>query len=189
MRFQTFEKRRNMTKRIWAVALSLVVALAACEGTPTETLNPSETAGLSQSGGWTKVQGSMPAFSVSGVIGAEGGTIGIPGYTLTVPRNAVLEPAVFTFESVDNGYMQIRATATSVGSARVNDVGSAGFRTPVQIRLTYHPAGGVPAWQRLRMGWVRPDGEIVAIPTRLNVARWTVTGHASHFSEYALIWP
>jgi hypothetical protein len=179
-----------MKRLVRAGLLLLTMAMVgACERAPTDLLSPGEADMSQSSAGWQKVHGELPAFSVSGVIGRQGGSIGVPGYTLTVPRNAVSAPTVFTFTSVNDGYMQVRATATAVGSDDVNDVGRAGFRTPVYIQMSFHPAGGPQAWSRLAMAWLGDDGTIHTVPTYVNVAQKVVTGRAQHFSEYLLVWP
>lgn len=136
-----------------------------------------------------RLAGSIPAFDVSKTIGPEGGSLGITGYTMTVPRNAVAQPTVFTFTSATNGYVQVKATATAVGSSDPNDVGRAGFDTPVLISLSYDSAGGLPKWLKLVLAYVAPDGQLEYVPSSINVVKKVVTGAVTHFSDYALALP
>jgi hypothetical protein len=155
-----------------------------------QPLAPAEAALHTGQSAGGAVAGNIPEFNVSETIGPEGGSLGIPGYTLTVPRNAVREATVFTFASVNNGYVQIKATATAVGSSDLNDVGRAGFSIPVQVSLSYESAaGGLPQWLKLVIAYVRPDGQLESVPSKINPVKRVVTGAVSHFSEYVLAMP
>lgn len=172
------------------LAAALWVAACSEQIAPTEPLLTPAQAELNRSErSASRLAGSIPEFDVSATIGPEGGSLGVEGYTLTVPRNAVSEPTVFTFASIDNGYIQVQSTATTVGSSDLNDVGRAGFKTPVLISLSYSSAGGVPSWLKLVLAYVGPDGTLEPVPSRFNVARKVVTGAVSHFSDYALVMP
>ena len=165
------------------------VSLAACaDGSgPAERILQPEGPALSRShGALSRMAGDMPAFSVSGVIDADGGTLGVGEYVLTVPRRAVDGPTLFTFESVQDGYQTVRLSATSVGSSVTNDVGAAGFQVPVTLAEHFDAAGGLPAWSRLVIAWDRPDGTLERVPSAINPSTKVITGKLSHFSQYVV---
>jgi hypothetical protein len=169
---------RSLTLSAFAVA-----ALAGCEAVPSgiEPGQPSFAASDLQ-----KVQGLIPAFRIDSVLGSEGGVIGVDGYMLIVPRGAVAAPTRFVFESIPSGFVEVRLTATRVGSDVVNDVGSAGFTTPLLLAFAYEPAGGMPAWARLVVAYVRPDGKLERVPSGFDPRRRLIVGFLHHFSQYAV---
>lgn len=180
-------------RRTWIRAATLSACLAAlgtaaCSDAsgPDATPPPSALEARGGRGALQKVDGSIPAFDVEAVIGADGGTLGVPGYTLSVPRGAVAQPTRFTFASVNEGFVEVRLTATAVGSAAVNEVGAAGFGVPVQVAISYEPAGGMPQWARLALVLVRPDGTLERVPSYLDPVGRRVVGRLWHFSKYAL---
>jgi hypothetical protein len=170
-----------------AVVAALLLAGCAERGGKGETLLPEAAAPSMQgAGSLSKMAGSIPVFDVQKQIGADGGELGVPGYRLVVPRGAVSQPTLFTFQSVNNGYLEVKLTATSGGSAVHNDVGQAGFAVPVALSIAYEPAGGVRSWLRLVVAWVRPDGELDPVPSFINPSAKTVTGKLDHFSQYVV---
>ncbi|MBW3655844.1 MAG: hypothetical protein KY444_07035 [Gemmatimonadetes bacterium] len=182
-------RHRSIARSLAAfVAAALLLAGCADRGGTGEALLPEGAASSVQGGGGSlsKMAGSIPVFAVEKLIGADGGELGVPGYILSVPRGAVSQPTLFTFESVNNGYVEVRLTATSAGSSTHNDVGRAGFAVPVALSITYEPAGGLPSWLRLVVAWVRPDGALEAVPSLINPAAKTITGKLNHFSQYVV---
>lgn len=177
----------------WIRAATLSACLAAlgtaaCSDASGPDATPPSSAleALGGQGTLQKVDGSLPEFSVEAVIGAEGGSLGVPGYVLYVSRGSVAQPTRFTFESVNDGYVEVRLTATAVGSETVNDVGAAGFTVPVHVAISYEPAGGMPRWSRLVLAWVRPGGTLERVPSYLDPVGRRVVGRLGHFSQYAL---
>lgn len=168
----------------------ILLAVAGCvdAGLPTgaEPPAPGALSAARSTGELEKVSGVMPAFFVEAVIGAEGGSLGVPGYTLTVPRGAVQQPTHFTFESVASGSVEVRLTATSLDSRIANDVGSVGFRVPVLLSFSYEPSGGMPRWARMVVAYVRDDGSLERVPSTINPPMRLITGRLGHFSQYAL---
>jgi hypothetical protein len=164
------------------------LALAACSehGDPAQRLLQPDAPRAESRAGWQKVAGTMPAFRVSAVIDASGGSIGVPGYTLTVPARAVAQPTEFVFESVGEGYLAVRLSATSVGSRTANDIGEAGFTVPVLLSEQVDAAGGMPQWNRMVIAWDRPDGVLDPVPSSINPATKVLTGRLSHFSQYVV---
>lgn len=166
--------------------LFAIAALAGCADAPHTLIEPAAPAFASTGRELQKVQGSLPEFHVEAVIGAEGGSFGVPGYTVIVPRHAVAQPTRFTFESLRSGYLEVRLTATELGSGDENGVGRRGFATPVLLSIGYEPAGGMPQWARLVVAWVRDDGSLERVPTGFDPVRRQIVGRLSHFSQYAV---
>jgi hypothetical protein len=172
-----------------ALLVLVGAGLAACaDGAgPAERLLQPQGAALSRTAGsLSRIAGTMPSFSVSATFDEQGGVLSAGDYVLTVPRRAVAGPTLFTFESVPNGYMAVRLTATSLGSEQENDVGEAGFRAPVLLSERFEAAGGLPAWSRLVIAWERPDGVLEPVPSAINPATKVITGRLSHFSQYVV---
>jgi hypothetical protein len=167
----------------------LLLAVWGCEAPPAPAERPLPT---EPSSSWlqgqqlTKVAGSIPSFYVEAVIGPEGGELGVPGFTLRVPRGAVEAPALFTFESLDDGYVEVKLTATAVGSRTVNDVGAGGFRVPVMLGLSVDPSGGMREWSRLVVVRVLPDGALQPLPSTYNPVLRMLVGSVDHFSTFAM---
>ena len=159
--------------------------LASCDAGPTETtLSPASSPLLATSGSLQKIDGTLPQFAAEAVIGPLGGSLGVPGYRLVVPPGAVVSSTRFTFQSLNNGYVEVRLTATSLGSSVPNDVGAAGFAVPLWLELNYG-SGGQKTWQRYVVAWARPDGVLEEVPSTVDQSRKVVVGRISHFSLYA----
>jgi hypothetical protein len=165
---------------------ALAIAGCAEQSDPAQRLLQPDAPRAESSAGWKKVAGNMPAFRVTGVIDANGGTLGVPGYWVTVPARAVSQPTEFVFESVGEGYLSVRLTATSVGSRQTNDVGEAGFAVPVLLSEQLDAAGGLPQWGRMVIAWERPDGVLDPVPSYFNPPTKVMTGRLSHFSQYTV---
>lgn len=171
------------------VLSALFLAVWGCDpaATPSERPMPTEpTAARHRGEQLSRVAGSIPAFYVEGVIGPEGGELGVPGFWLRVPRGAVQAPARFTFESLDDGYVEVKLTATAVGSRTVNDVGAAGFRVPLMLALSVEPSGGMRQWSRLVVVRVLPDGALQPLPSTYNPVLRMLVGRVDHFSVFAM---
>ncbi|HET7321820.1 MAG TPA: hypothetical protein VFI96_04935, partial [Longimicrobiaceae bacterium] len=82
------------------------------------------------------LRGETPDFTVrdnSAVIDQNGGMLYVSGYMLSVPAGAVNGPTLFTMQLTEDGSIGAELTATAVGSANTNDVGSAGFNKPLDL--------------------------------------------------------
>jgi hypothetical protein len=171
-----------------SLVLLASVALTACAdgADPAQRLLQPGAPSADVSGGWHKVAGSMPQFRVSAVIDENGGSLGVAGYSLTVPAKAVSGPTEFVFESTVDGFLEVRLTATRVGSRLLNDVGAAGFTVPVVLSEQAEAAGGLPAWNRMVIAWDRPDGTLEPVPSAINPSTKIITGRLSHFSQYVV---
>jgi len=159
------------------------IGLAACadgSGPADRLLQPkAPVAAKSAHHSLTKVAGETGGFTVSGMINRQGGSISYGGYTLVVPRNSVQHPTVFTLHALSSGYLEVELTATSTGSWTPNDIGLRGFSVPVQLSI---PVDGAVQADGLVVAWVRPDGELEAMPS--TTADGVVTGRLTHFSQY-----
>jgi hypothetical protein len=171
-----------------ALPALILLALASCADGAGPTLTaPGEAPSLARNRGeLQKVAAPMPSFSLKAVIGREGGSLGVPGYTLTVPRGAVSAPTLFTFASVPSGNVEVHLTATSLDSKVRNDVGAAGFTLPVILSFPCETAGGMPAWSRLVIVRVEADGTFTRMPSTFNPVARVISGRLSSFSQYAL---
>lgn len=184
---------RTSWKRSWVPALLIAITAVACDRSPVATeagLEPSGGAEFAQGAAYQKVAGEIPVFDLEVVIGPEGDKIGVPGFYLVVPEGAVKAATTFEFASKNNGYIEMSLHATSLGSTKHNDVGSAGFGKPVQLWISgFKPKGGPTEWQKYKIGWVKDDGTIAPVRTAIHMASKTVVGYVPHFSDYALIFP
>ncbi len=175
--------------KLLAVPLAvLALALSGCETAkgPTEAMPP-QKARFEGSGSVKLVKGEIPAFSVSQEIGPSGGLIvGATGYSLVVPSGAVLQPTVFTFESLSSGYLKVKLTATAVGSSDLNDVGRAGFQVPLTLSLSTAGAEIDLNGKGVTIVWVRPDGVLERMPSSFDLTTKIATGKLTHFSQYAV---
>jgi len=127
---------------------------------------------------------------VSQVIGLEGGTLTLLGHTLTVPRGAVDEPALFTLLVLPSGYVSVELTALT-GSllGGLIDLGSGGFLTPVQVELSYSRARGVEDPDDLVILRMNPRGLRYvhqALPSDTDESTRTVEAWLDHFSAYCM---
>src|SRR5688572_10472866 len=124
--------------RTFSVLIAALAVVSCGEGVaPTAVQTDDASLAQISSTSLSRVAGDMPVFALEQVIGPEGGSVGIDGYRLYVPRGAVTEPTRFTFASVNSGFVQVELTATSLGSTVHNNVGAAGFRVPVSLALSY----------------------------------------------------
>lgn len=177
-----FERSRRL---LTLPFLALSLALSGCESGDPASPTTSSEARFSTGGDLTKVAGTMPAFSVSQEIGLEGGLIiGATGYALVVPPGAVAQPTVFTFESLNKGYPEVKLTATAVGSSDLNDVGSAGFLVPLTLSLSTQAAISALDGKEVTVVWVRPDGTLERMPSSFDAIQKVVAGKLDHFSQY-----
>jgi hypothetical protein len=170
--------------RLLTLPALLASVLAGCADAPQALVEPPSLTLSTKE--LRKVEGSIPAFHVEQVVGPEGAVLGVPGYTLTVPRGAVAEPTRFVFESLASGYVEVRLTATSLGAATENDVGVRGFGVPLLLAFSYEPAGGMPQWARLVVAWVRDDGTLERVPSGFDPRQRLIIGRLSHFSQYTV---
>ncbi|HEY6854596.1 MAG TPA: hypothetical protein VI139_10115 [Gemmatimonadales bacterium] len=120
----------------------------------------------------------QPYDSVTQVVGPEGGTIHVGGFTLLIPDSA-LDSAV-TITAV--------APSDTINDVRFQPAGLH-FNQKASLTIGYANCGIV--------GWLLPQhiaytddslNIIDFIPSVPNVLTQTVTGSIRHFSEYALAW-
>lgn len=183
--------RRSWTSKLAALAIA-IVGLSGCQdatrmvgpeaATPEISINHSTS--TSSSSVWQILDaGSDDTGGVSVVIGAEGGSLSLGQQTLVVPAGAVDAPTIFT---IKKGGSKLRVILNA-SRETTNDVGSAGFATPVYLTFSYGNVSSLPADpSELEIVWIRPNGTFEPQPTVVDEAAKTVTGRLLHFSEYAL---
>lgn len=181
---------RSSWTSTFAVLTMAVVGLSACQDAtplvgpevPTPEISISQSS--SSSSVWQILEASSDVTGgVSAVIGAEGGSLKLGRQTLVVPAGAVDAPTIFTMKK---GGAKLRVI---LNASRVtgNDVGAAGFATPVYLTFSYGSVSSLPADpSELLIVWIRADGSYEPQPTVVDEAAKTVTGELLHFSEYAL---
>lgn len=120
---------------------------------------------------------------VTAVIDSRGGELKLGNQTLLVPAGAVDAATLFTMKKSSKA---LRVTLTASREAP-NDVGSAGFATPLTLSFRYGNAASLPGDPSdIRIVWIRRDGSFEPQPTTVNLASRVVSGELSHFSDYAL---
>lgn len=121
------------------------------------------------------------------IIGPLGGALSINGgaFRLIVPPGAVLSPTHFTMRRVSTVHAQVDLTATSLNDlAQPNDVGNQGFLVPVLLRISYGGTEVNPFG--LRIAEVEPDGDLIPVPSLLDLTLRQVVGVLPHFSGYVM---
>ena len=165
-----------------------VVTSAQASGIHADAL-PAEVP-LMQSGGsgrdWVFVQGSAGDAAVEGVIGSRGGVLNLGPHWLLVPRDAVRGDTRFRMTPISDGTFHVELTATQLrrrGGEVENDIGQAGFRSPVYLAFHFGDAPVDPA--ALAVAWLI-EGSLVSQPTFIYEEAWAV-GVLRHFSGYVLV--
>ena len=163
-----------------------------------------ETTSNGTSASWKIVTGKLPttnsdSVSVKGIIGAEGGTLQLPGinHVLYVTRNAVAEPTYFKMtqvrQPVGDGSVEVivhlKAYKVVDGQVTTTSVGELGFKAPVYLGLSY-------AWANEVTDGNASSASILYLKAADTVeaqktftvdygAKWIVT-ELLHFSEYGI---
>jgi hypothetical protein len=119
-------------------------------------------------------------------IGTQGGTITTAAYTVTIPANAVTKSTRFDVAPMNDGTYTVQLHAYQQGLLGLIDVGSKGFKKPVELTYSYKNAVGIENPSKLVILWVRPDGKIEVQNCDNDKDTKTITGSLSHFSKYAL---
>jgi hypothetical protein len=183
------------------VVLAVTLGLAACsDQSPVQPLTPSENLleSLSLEDDLRALaNGQRPDLSVryhETIIGPEGGSLYVDLHYLNVPRGAVTGPTKFTLRLRDDFRLGAKLTATSVDASGnptgpTNNVGSAGFPTPLYLTFSYQFATDAPADPNdVRVVELR-NGVLVPQPTYVYPWYKAATGLLYHFSDYGLAWP
>ena len=140
---------------------------------------------------FTRIEEIAPStslLSLSRIIGLLGGTLSVANHTVAVPFGAVTVPTLFTLRHVNNGYVEVDATATITDLlGKILDVGGLGFRKPVTMTLSYARATNVSDPSRLKIVRLKPDGQHEIMPSTVNLSKKTVSAPLDHFSRYALV--
>jgi hypothetical protein len=111
------------------------------------------------------------------------------GHVLTVPAQTVSSPTLFCMRLVATNHMQVQLLALTLDAkGKVVNVGAAGFRQPVLLRLSYAPLNLQPTQARyLAVVYNRGDGAPVE-PMRMTgpPSLYSIQAALEHFSVYAL---
>lgn len=169
-------------KRILAAVLPVLVSVFALSGCEPSTPTPLSGPSFNTTGTIKRVKKTIPVFSVTAIVGSEGGTIGNSDFSLTIPAGAVDVPTVFAVTSLSSGYLELELTATAAGSAITNDIGAAGFKVPLSFKLNY--SGANNSTENLVMIWVRPDGVLEPVKSEVIKSLKLLKGELTHFSAY-----
>jgi hypothetical protein len=129
--------------------------------------------------GYKMVQETDPTVgTVTAVIDRRGGSLSIGGTTLDIPAGAVKSPTTFTINK-PNGELVYEFTATK---NRENDIGSAGFRVPLSLTISYAGVGDQMAAPVIV--YINEKGRVVPLLTKVDTANKTMTAEIRHFSIY-----
>jgi hypothetical protein len=174
-------------------ALALTLVMYGCENLNESALvGPSDKSDIliitrDTATGYTIARETDPAVGVvTSIIDENGGSLSIGNHVLTVPAGAVDGPTTFTMSKLVDE-IEVGLTATRL---LPNDVGHAGFNVPVTLSLSYENAAEVPAnLARLRIVWVKDNGQMEVQASSLDTANEVVVGSLNHFSAYGLAEP
>lgn len=120
---------------------------------------------------------------VTAVIGSQGGELKLGNQSLVVPAGAVDAPTLFRMKKGSRA-LSVIITATR---ETLNDVGNAGFATPLTLSFRYGNAASLPAEpSQIQIVWVRPDGTFDPQPTTVDLEARVISAEITHLSEYAL---
>lgn len=173
-------------------ALALTLVLWGCDNLsePTRALvGPGEQSEIliieRDRNGYTIATETDPTVGVvTAYIDQNGGSLNIGDHVLTVPAGAVRTRTLFTMTKLP-GQVKVGLTATRL---LPNDVGSRGFAKPVTLSLKYDE-GTVADEQAGKIFWVKWNGELVEMPSRVDAAGNAVIGSLDHFSDYGVGFP
>lgn len=177
----------------WGSALAIALAFAACEnGIPTQPQAGPEMGAPSfdvitkkLKKGAKAVEETNPEVGyVQAVFDSKGGTLQIGSHQISIPKKAVREPTLFTLIKPEAGKLAFSLRAERDGV----DVGAAGFDKPVTLTISYKTAKDVDP-SALAIGWVREDGEVEFLPTKVNRGQVDASADLEHFSDYILAIP
>ena len=174
-------------------AVVALVSVAACSETATQqtVMEPQMVTLTVGQQSFTRIQEIAPntsLLSLSRILGLLGGTLNVANHSISVPFGAVTLPTLFTLRHVNNGYVEVDASATITDLlGKILDIGALGFRKPVRMTLSYARATNVSDPSRLKIVRLKPDGQHEIMPSTVNLSKKTVSAPLDHFSRYALV--
>lgn len=120
-------------------------------------------------------------------IGSEGGVVKTAAYTLTVPRGAVSTKTRFVVRPTNTGAYMVELDAYVNGLLGQVEVGSKGFKKPVQLTISYAKANGVTNEKKISIVYVTSSSHGTLQPVVVDTRDNDVTAQLSHFSKYAMV--
>lgn len=106
------------------------------------------------------------------------------GHTLTIPAGAVEKPTYFVMIVLPGAQVQVELYALDAETGV--SVGENGFKTAVNLALSYADLPGDFDPNSLVIVHIPKDGEPEPLQTELNTEAQTVSADLDHFSRYAL---
>ena len=183
-------KHRSLLRVFAVLALAVTVSCGTEDSGRQTLLEPQLSTVTVGATSYTRIEERAPstALSASKLIGLLGGNVSLAGHTVTVPFGAVLQSTLFTLQRVDNGYIEVEATALVTDLlGNVLDVGALGFRRDVTLTLSYARATNVTDPSRLKIIRLNPNGRHEVMPSTVNTSSMTVRARLDHFSRYAMV--
>lgn len=110
--------------------------------------------------------------------------INLLGHTLKIPADAVERPTYFVMIVLPGTQVQVELHAVDAETGL--DVGGNGFKTAVQLALSYADLNGVKDPYELTIAYIPHDGAPEQLVTTIDDTAQTASAHLEHFSRYAL---
>ena len=120
-------------------------------------------------------------------IGSEGGVVKTAAYTLTVPRGAVSTKTLFVVKPTNTGAYMVELDAYVNGLLGKIEVGSQGFKKPVQLTISFANANGITNEKKIAIVYVTSDGQAKIQPVTVDTKEDEVNAGLAHFSKYAMV--
>lgn len=120
-------------------------------------------------------------------IGPAGGIIRLHNHQLRVPRNAVLNPTIFTMTVVNTGFIGVDLTALELPEGLGLPTVVTTFRRPLLLTLSFARSRDRKQIVPADLGIVHVDGlSLTPVPATIVVNRKWVRARLSHFSKYMM---
>lgn len=106
------------------------------------------------------------------------------GHRLTIPAGAVEQATYFVMIVLPGTQVQVELYALDAATGL--DVGENGFKTPVQLALSYADLNGLKDPSELTIAYIPRDGAPEQLKTDVDTESQTASAWLKHFSRYAL---
>ena len=174
--------RQSHRRTLVALAAGLFLASGCGDsGSPTQALAAGPSLFPASSAPTLISCPSNTTQSVTGLIGALGGTLSVGGTVVTIPANAVLSPTSFTLKIPASQYMEIEVTA--------GDSAHFVFNQPVAVTIDYGRCASGSLFAPAYQAWNIDPTTHALIENMGGVdlkVTHTVVFSTLHFSGYAL---